>query len=172
MAVGAGPLTRTTVPARPVHQLARDPLPGFNGAPRLEAVLSILPDGLVVRLLAKVHAIELFEDVLELVREQRRGVRRDIDVDAGGNQVAALERHLAAGGDRGRPRLILGQNRDFQLPRGGDPGALTPERGRTLPEPVENRAEWRRDLQVPGPQVPGPQAARLAAILAGRDRAK
>ena len=82
----------------------------FDRAPRLEVTIATLPDDAVAGLYLKVHSVELLEDVLQLMRDELRGVQRRFQTDVRGHQraVLMLQNGAGFGGRRGTRKTTFG----------------------------------------------------------------
>ena len=115
----------------------------------LERRVVALPDDAVSVLGLKIDAIELLEDVLHLVGDESRYLRRHPKVDVRTDHGAAIEREGGAGIDtRGRPGPILGKDADPDRPRRADSGNLAAKRRRTLSHALDHRLEHRIHVEI------------------------
>ena len=115
----------------------------------LERRVVALPDDAVPVLGLKMDAIELLEDVLHLVGDEPRHLRRHPKVDVRTDQCAGIEGESGAGiGARGRPGLILGKDPDPDRRRRADSGKLAPKRRRTLSHALDHRLEQQIHVKI------------------------
>ena len=130
----------------------------------LERRVVALPDHAVPGLGLKIDAIELLDDVLHLVGDELRCLRRHPKVDVRTDQRAAIEREDGAGIDtRGRPRPILGKDPDPERPCRADSGNLAAKRRRTLSHALDHRLEQRIHVRFAGRPVSGWRAMARSA---------
>ena len=127
--------------ARPQLHFSSHTPTSLGGTPCLERAVCSSPDIAGADLGLEIHTIELFEDVLDFVRDELHGVRRRREKDVGGEEdtVPALEN---SAGVEGWPTLrVLEVQYDLQALRSDEAPALAVEcRGRP-PHVVEERLE-------------------------------
>ena len=98
---------------RTARDLLLDQQARLDGPAGLEGRVVALPDHTISILGPKVDAIELLDDVLHLVGDESRDLRRHPEVDLRTGQGAGVESEGGAGiGCRCRPRLVLGKDTD------------------------------------------------------------
>ena len=115
-------------PARPELHLASDAPANLGRTPRLERAILSFPDISGADLGLEVHTIELFEDVLDFVRDELHGARRRREEDVGRDEHTVLALENGAGVE-GRPTLrLLEAQHDLQVLRGDESPALAVER--------------------------------------------
>ena len=127
--------------AGPKRHFSSDALADLGRTPRLERAVCSLPDRSGSGLGLEVNTIELFEHVLDFVRDELDGVRRRREKDVGRDEHTVLALENGSGVEGWATLRLLEPQHHLQAWVGGQPPALGVEGGGRPPHAVEERLE-------------------------------